>query len=79
MPRARRIRGGLASPVIAALINSMPDPGALWPFDERQRWLSALQAALNLAYRQADPPGVQTLAFGGAVPGSQYVHPGDDA
>jgi hypothetical protein len=55
MPRSRRIRGGLASPVIAALINSMPDPGDLWPSAERQKWLSALQAALNLAYRQAEP------------------------
>jgi len=55
MPRSRRIRGGLASPVIAALINSMPDPGSLWPSEERHRWLSALQAALNLAYRQAEP------------------------
>jgi len=54
MPRSRRIRGGLASPVIAALINSMPDPGDLWPSADRQRWLSALQAALNLAYRQVE-------------------------
>jgi hypothetical protein len=54
MPRSRRIRGGLASPVIAALINSMPDPGSLWPLGERERWLSALQAALNLAYRHAE-------------------------
>jgi len=55
MPRSRRIRGGLASPVIAALINSMPDPGDLWPSADRQKWLSALQAALNLAYRQVEP------------------------
>jgi hypothetical protein len=53
MPRARRIRGGLASPVIAALISAMPDPGSVWSLTERAKWLSALQAALNLAYQQA--------------------------
>jgi hypothetical protein len=55
MPRSRRIRGGLASPVIAALINSMPDPGSLWPSTDREKWVWALQAAMTLAYRQEEP------------------------
>jgi hypothetical protein len=56
MPRARRLRGGLASPVIAALIAAMPDPGNVWPVTERAKWISAFQAAMHLAYRGVATP-----------------------
>ena len=56
MPRNRRIRGGLSSPVIAALVATMPDPGVLWPLADRHRWLGALQAALEITYRRVEEP-----------------------
>lgn len=60
MPRARRLRGGNISPVIAALIAAMPDPNTVWSVPDRTKWLNAFQAAMNLAYK-ATPNGLSEM------------------
>lgn len=40
--------------LILALIDRIPAPGSVWPQVDREKWLQAVAAALNLAYRSDD-------------------------
>ena len=37
-------------PLIQALVDKLPKPNAIWPIDDRARWLKAAAMAFNLIY-----------------------------
>ena len=38
-------------PLIQALVDKLPKPNAIWPIDDRARWLKAAAMAFNLIYK----------------------------
>ena len=48
----------LNSPLLAALLGRLPEPGTAWPQQDRENWLRALSAAFELEYKPAQPPGL---------------------
>ena len=42
-------------PVIRALIDRLPPPGATFPSDARTAWLDLMSKAFDLVYRYRDP------------------------
>jgi hypothetical protein len=46
--------GGGKDPLIAALIQKLPDSGTDWPIDDRVMWLQMISMAFQMAYGQKD-------------------------
>ena len=43
-----------ADPMIAALLNKLPEPGQPWPIDQRIEWLNMLAMGFNMVFGVAD-------------------------
>ena len=43
-------------PVIRALIDRLPPPGATWPSDARTAWIDLMSKAFDVVYRYRDAP-----------------------
>ena len=41
-------------PLIQALVDKLPKPNAIWPIDDRARWLKAAAMAFNLIYKTSE-------------------------
>jgi len=41
----------MPDPLIQALVDKLPKPNAIWPIDDRARWLKAAAMAFNLIYK----------------------------
>lgn len=55
-------------PILTAMFDLLPPAGSSWdPFD-RQRWMSALEAVLELAYPRASAPAVAAVEAAGTRP-----------
>lgn len=38
-------------PLVLGLLESLPEPGAVWPVAERQKWLRAAESIFALLYK----------------------------
>src|SRR6516164_7537165 len=41
----------MPDPLIQAVVDKLPKPNAIWPIDDRARWLKAAAMAFNLIYK----------------------------
>ncbi len=51
--------GNFASPRIAALIDLLPKPDAVWPYEERRAWFVLMMAAMDDAYGDPLTPAMR--------------------